>query len=122
MSSRELLSPQLRAKLFDPPCDAEQIVRHYTFAADDLRHIAARRLPHNRLGFAVQLAYLRYPGRALMIGETPSSAMLDYIIHQLGFAADLFSVYPMISSPMSPRLVGSISASPAITYGMRLGR
>jgi len=42
----------------------------------------------------VQLAYFRYPGRALQIGEAPSPAMLGYISQQLGFSADLFTGTP----------------------------
>jgi TnpA family transposase len=93
MSSRELLSLQLRSALFDPPSEPQEIVRHYTFTAVDLALIRERRLPHNRLGYAVQLAYFRYPGRALQIGEAPPSAMLGYIAQQLGFSADLFHRY-----------------------------
>jgi hypothetical protein len=93
MSPRELLSPQLRSALFDPPSDPQEIVRHYTFTTDDLALIRERRLPHNRLGCAVQLAYFRYPGRALQIGEAPPPAMLGYISQQLGFSADLFHRY-----------------------------
>jgi hypothetical protein len=93
MNSRELLSPQLRAALFDPPGDPQEIVRHYTFTADDLTLIRERRLPHNRLGYAIQLAYFRYLGRALQIGEAPPPAMLSYIAQQLGFSTDLFHRY-----------------------------
>ncbi|WP_428997391.1 DUF4158 domain-containing protein, partial [Pseudomonas aeruginosa] len=36
--------------------------RHYTFSESDLSIIRQRRGPANRLGFAVQLCYLRFPG------------------------------------------------------------
>jgi hypothetical protein len=32
MTPRQLLSPQARAALFDPPTEVRAIVRHYTFA------------------------------------------------------------------------------------------
>jgi hypothetical protein len=60
MAPRQLLSPQSRAALFDPPTDPAAIVRHYTFSPDDLALIRQRRRDANRLGFAVHLAYLRF--------------------------------------------------------------
>jgi Domain of unknown function (DUF4158)/6-O-methylguanine DNA methyltransferase, DNA binding domain len=38
---------------------------HYTFSENDLSIIRSKRGPHNRLGFAVQLCYLRLGLRAL---------------------------------------------------------
>jgi len=63
MKKHEILSPQSRTALFDPPTDAGAIVRHYTFSLDDMALIRQRRRAANRLGFAVNLAYLRLPGR-----------------------------------------------------------
>ena len=37
-------------------------MRHYTLSDEDLQHIGARRRPRNKLGFALQLCALRYPG------------------------------------------------------------
>lgn len=36
MTPRQLLSPQARAALFDPPREIRTIVRHYTFSREDL--------------------------------------------------------------------------------------
>src|SRR4051794_35602273 len=93
MTPRELLSPQIRAALFDPPTDAPEIVRHYTFPAEDMELIQKRRRPHNRLGFAVHLAYLRHPGRVLAPSEMPPPAMLGYIADQLNVSGASFSDY-----------------------------
>ncbi len=90
---RELLSPQVRAALFDPPTDPQEIVRHYTFAPDDLALIQQRRRPRNRLGFAVCLGYMRYPGRFMETGEVPPPEMLNYIAEQLQFSPPLSSGY-----------------------------
>ena len=65
MKKHEILSPQSRAALFDPPTDPAAIVRHYTFSPEDMALIRQRRRAANRLGFAVHLAYLRFPGRVL---------------------------------------------------------
>ena len=51
--------------------DEAAIVRHYTFSPDDLAVIRRRRGEANRLGFAVHLAYFRYPGRIIGVAEAP---------------------------------------------------
>ena len=76
MKKHEILSPQSRAALFDPPTEPAAIVRHYTFSAEDLALIRQRRRATNRLGFAVHLAYLRFPGRVLGAEEAPPADML----------------------------------------------
>jgi hypothetical protein len=40
--------------------------------------------PRSRLGFAVQLVYLRHPGQALGLGERPPAAMLAHVAGQVG--------------------------------------
>ena len=76
MKKHEILSPQSRAALFDPPTDPAAIVRHYTFSPEDMALIRQRRRAANRLGFAVHLAYLRLPGRLLGVEEAPPADML----------------------------------------------
>ena len=71
MKKHEILSPQSRAALFEPSTDPAAIVRHYTFSPEDLALIRQRRREANRLGFAVHLAYFRYPGRIIGVDETP---------------------------------------------------
>jgi TnpA family transposase len=93
MTPRELLSPQVRAALFDPPADPTEIVRFYTFSQEDMALIQNRRRPHNRLGFALHLAYLRHPGRVLAPNERPPVAMLGYIADQLQVAPGIFADY-----------------------------
>jgi hypothetical protein len=93
MPPRELLSPQVRTALFDPPTDPQEIVRHYTFNGDDLTLLRARRRPQNVLGFAVHLAYLRYPGRVLRPDEQPHPAILAFIADQLGLEPGVFADY-----------------------------
>jgi hypothetical protein len=47
----------------------------------------------SRLGFAVHLAYLRFPGRVLGAQEDPPSDMLVFIASQIGIAAEVFAGY-----------------------------
>jgi len=69
MAHRTVLTERQRSALFDLPTDRTVMLRHYTLADDDLEIIRARRRPHNRFGFALQLCALRYPGRLLTPGE-----------------------------------------------------
>ena len=62
MKKHEILSPQSRAALFDPPAEPAAIVRHYTFSPQDLALIRQRRRTSNRLGFAAHLAFLKLAG------------------------------------------------------------
>ena len=93
MKKHEILSPQSRAMLFDAPPDPISIVRYYTFSTDDLALIRRRRRDANRLGFAVHLAYLRFPGRSLSPTEKPPADMVRFIGEQLGIRPDTFAEY-----------------------------
>lgn len=61
MPRRNLLTPAERTGLLAFPATDDKLIQHYTFAEPDLPVIRQRRSSHNRLGFAVQLCYLRYP-------------------------------------------------------------
>ena len=49
--------------------------------------------PHNRLGFAVQLALVRDLGRPLRSGETIPAAVLDTVADQIGIDPVVFELY-----------------------------
>src|ERR1700675_2587441 len=93
MTLRQLLSPQARAALFDPPTEVKAIVRHYTFSIEDVAPIRQRRRNATRLGFAVHLAYLRFPGRVLGPNETPPTYLLALIADQLRINPKSFEDY-----------------------------
>jgi TnpA family transposase len=93
MTTRQLLSPQSRAALFDPPTDPAAIIRHYTLSPEDLALIRQRRRAANRLGFAVHLAYLRFPGRTIGVDERPPADLLDFLAQQIGARPDDFEDY-----------------------------
>ena len=79
-----MASDRPRAALFDLPTVEAEMLHHYTLSDDDLEIIRARRRPHNRFGFALQLCALRYPGRLLGPGETIPLAVSRFITAQLG--------------------------------------
>src|SRR6266508_4049705 len=93
--SPDLLTPEQRAAFVRIPDDLSdrEIARYYTFTPDDLAVIKRHRRPANKLGFAVQLAVLRFPGRT--ITELPSipARMLAYIAHQVGVDGAAFAHY-----------------------------
>jgi TnpA family transposase len=93
MKKHEILSPQSRAALFNPPTEPAMIVRHYTLSPEDLALIRKRRRAANRLGFALHLAYLRFPGRVLGADETPPADMLAFIAAQIGCDPAEFAAY-----------------------------
>lgn len=93
MPRRHILTERQRSALFDLPIDELSLLRHYTLSDDDLGHIQERRRPENRLGFALQLCALRYPGRALAPGEVIPPDVLSFIGAQLGVPADALLTY-----------------------------
>ena len=93
MARRRLLNDDLWARHLEPPTDEREIARHYTLGAEDLAQIVAKRGDANRLGYALVLLYLRFPGRVLEIGETPPDAVLLYVARQLGVPASAFAAY-----------------------------
>ncbi len=93
MPGKTILSPGQRAAIFDPPADRTIVERLYTLGPDDLVQVCRRRRGANRIGYAVQLCYLRHPGRALAPDELPSAAMLDVLCGQVGGAPADFERY-----------------------------
>ncbi len=69
------------------------MVRHYTLSSEDLALINRRRGDPNRLGFALMLCYLRFPGRVLQQDEQPPAALCAFVAEQLGLDAAHFSDY-----------------------------
>jgi hypothetical protein len=76
MPHQELLTETQRLSLQTPASDERGMIRHYTLTSEDLTLINRRRGDPNRLGFAVMLCYLRFPGRILQPGEQPPAALL----------------------------------------------
>jgi len=93
MPRRSILTERQRSALLDLPTDDASMLRHYTLADDDLEHINDRRRSENRIGFALQLCALRYPGRLLSSDETIPEKVLRFIAAQLGLTGDDILLY-----------------------------
>ena len=78
----------------DPDISRPRLIRDATFLEADRREIALRRGPHNRLGFAYQVAFVR------VLGRFPQQAPLEidgeilrFAALQLGADAETIHVY-----------------------------
>jgi len=80
-----------RIALLAFPLTEDEMIRHYTFNEADLAVIRQHRGGQNRLGFAVQLCALRYPGCAL--SPDAPKALLAFVARQLRVEPDLWSQY-----------------------------
>jgi len=79
MAPRRLLSDEERQALFGIPLDVDGMARCFTLSRADQELVAARRRDGNRIGFAVQLALLRYPGIAFAQLEQPIDPLVRWM-------------------------------------------
>src|SRR4051812_10609067 len=49
---------------------------------------------HNRLGHALMLCYLRYPGRPLRAAERPPAALISFVAEQIDVLPEAIDDYP----------------------------
>ena len=84
VSRRPLLKAHQWSALVDMPTDEESLIRHCTLDRAELNLIQAKRAPHNRLGLAIQLCFLRHLGRAILSGGTFPAPMVAFVAQQIG--------------------------------------
>src|ERR1700761_6732922 len=92
MRRQQLTEAQIVA-LFDPPTAPRELIRHYTLSAGDLAIIRRYRGEHNRLGCALMLCYLRYPGRPLRAGERPPAELTAFVAEQIDILPTAIEAY-----------------------------
>lgn len=88
MPARVPMTNRQRSRLLALPDTEDEVVRHHSLSDDDLATIREARTPETRLGYALQLCVLRYPGRHLRRGELLPAAMLFHIAEQIGVDAE----------------------------------
>jgi TnpA family transposase len=93
MPRRSILSAAERDSLLALPDDQNELIRYYTFNDPDLAIIAQHRGAANRLGFAIQLCYLRFPGIVLGVDEPPLPALLRMVAAQLHVPVEHWDAY-----------------------------
>jgi TnpA family transposase len=91
---RSLLSTAERQSLLCyPDCDEDHLIRHYTLSEADQSLIRQRRGNANRLGIAVQMCLLRFPGQGLLPDADVPSFLLQWIGKQIGVDAACWPQY-----------------------------
>lgn len=93
MARRQLLTREALAPHYDPPTDEREIARHFTLSREDLDLVCERRGASSRLGFAMLLLYMRWPGRVLEAGEKPPGTILAFVADQIDVPATAFDDY-----------------------------
>jgi len=93
MPRRSIMSSAKRDSLLALPDTKDELIRHYAFSDTDLSIIRQRRGPANRLGFAVQLCYLRFPGITLGVDEPPFPPLLKLVANQLKANVETWDEY-----------------------------
>jgi len=93
MPRRSILSAAERDSLLAMPDTKDELIRHYTFNETDLSIIRRHRGPANRLGFAVQLCYMRHPGVMLDADHEPFAPLLRIVATQLKVPVELWAEY-----------------------------
>ncbi len=95
MPRSKLLSPAQQTFLFSLPDSSDErlIAGYYTLSERDLAIINRHRRAENRLGFALQLCYLRYPGRKWGPQEAVPPHILNYVAQQLGVETGVVRLY-----------------------------
>lgn len=93
MPRRHALTEAQLQMLLALPTDEAVLVREWTLSAADLIAIGRRRRDRNRLGFALQLCALRFPGRLPRPGEPIPAEALRFVAEQVGAEPDTFAGY-----------------------------
>lgn len=93
MPRRSLLTFSERESLLAFPDMLDGFIQYYTFSEPDIAAIRQRRGDQNRLGFAIQLCYLRFPGIALPTDAVPPVTLLSVVCHQLQINPEVWTQY-----------------------------
>ncbi|MDC8756897.1 DUF4158 domain-containing protein [Janthinobacterium fluminis] len=93
MPSRSILSATERESLLALPDANDELIRLCTFNDADLSRIRQHRGAANRLGFAVQLYYMRYPGIVFAADAEPDAPLLRMVADQLKLPGDIWNDY-----------------------------
>ena len=93
MPRRSVISASERDRLLVMPNTEDELIRHYTFNDSELSIIFQHRGAENRLGFAVQLCHMRYPGMIIPPDVEPFAPLLRIVAKQLKVKMDAWEKY-----------------------------
>ena len=97
MPRRRLLTEAERDGLLAISTDKAELIRLTTFSDQDIALINQHRGEANRLGFAIQLCYLRYPGNVLEENVKPAPLLLNQVAKILKISEDKWLHYAIRS-------------------------
>jgi TnpA family transposase len=83
MPRRSILTTAERESLLALPDTEDELIQHYTLSEIDLSLIRQRRGDANRLGIAIQLCLLRFPGQGLLPDAAIPASLLQWVGRQL---------------------------------------
>ena len=89
MRRKSVLSVLEQNHLMNP--NEDLLEEYHILSESDIGIIQQHRGSENRLGFAIQLCYMRYPG--VVMPDTPSEKVIDFIADQLGISPEKFDDY-----------------------------
>lgn len=92
---------------------------YFTFSKRDLEIVNKRRREENRLGFAVQLAVLRYPGWPYTHIKSIPESVIHYISKQIGATPSSISLYPRRENTLWDHLKELRSEYDFVTFTLR---
>ncbi|MCX0362324.1 DUF4158 domain-containing protein [Clostridium perfringens] len=90
---RELFTKDQRNSFMKIPEDEFSIGYYYTFSKEDLEIIMKHRKEKNQLGFAIQVALLRYPGWSYTSFKYIPENVIKYIAKQVGTVPKALKYY-----------------------------
>jgi len=94
MPRRQILTDTERNDLFAISEDKDDLIRLYSLSERDYSLIGEfSRGIENRLGFAIQLCYMRFPGIILPPNQYPSLSILNFIGSQLNIDPQVWDSY-----------------------------
>ncbi|MFK4316124.1 hypothetical protein ABH953_004954 [Bacillus sp. RC236] len=101
MKTRELLTTEQREYFYEIPehMDEREILRYYTISDEELQIINKQRGAANRLGFAIQIAYLRFPGRPLSAKLLEQSLIFSINTHSL-LTGEMVQLHPLMDNSL----------------------
>ena len=79
-----LLTPAQRERATRWASSDEALIRYYRLTRNDIELIQRRRRLSSRLGFALHLCCLRFPGKTWLPGEVVPPEVLSFVAEQLG--------------------------------------
>ncbi len=88
MPRRLILTAAERQAILALPTDEAMLIRHWSLDEQDLALLRTRRRDDTRLGLALQLCALRYPGRLIRPAETIPQDAAMFLAEQLGVDPD----------------------------------